>query len=180
MKTTVMFLLCISSLFATCYFDSNFGMVRCIEVQNTIINSTPRHSYTITNMTPYIQKMKMEQGLVDVANGARTIKGLNQSEAKIILDKWQGKKDVPILWNETKANISIITNKTVLPAIKPKRTEEQCKSAMERDWQWYCASMWSQGIELDCTNANVKAKAEILSNIQNSSGSWYGKCLRGE
>jgi hypothetical protein len=78
---------------------------------------------------------------------------------------------------EVKPNQTTVAPKVQIPN---KRTAAECSAARAKDWEIYCAIVRQEGFEIDCVNANVKAKNEILDNLAEGLQSWQAKCLRGE
>jgi hypothetical protein len=72
-------------------------------------------------------------------------------------------------------------NKTIPVVVAPiyKRTIQQCSEARAKDWEVYCQVLHSQGFEIDCVNANVASKEEILDNLMEGAQSAQMKCLMG-
>lgn len=60
-----------------------------------------------------------------------------------------------------------------------KTLKSGCKDARERDWEVVCPVIQSQGMLIDCANANPIGKAEILNNIQRSKTTKQYACLYG-
>jgi len=54
-----------------------------------------------------------------------------------------------------------------------------CPKAREYDWRTYCTIMYSEGWQIDCDNANVAAKEEILNQIVFARSSAQYACVIG-
>lgn len=54
-----------------------------------------------------------------------------------------------------------------------------CNDAREKDWAVICPMIQSQGMNIDCANANPQGKAEILRNIEKSKTTRQYWCLYG-
>ena len=164
---------------AACMYDSNLGTTRCFEEAKATTNRT-----TIYQTTPEIHLNNMIVGLMKVVDGKKTVPTLSKTEAKTILDdliRLQKSIYEPVE-NATAINLSKTEEKlgTANRSIAPiASTKKDCLNERKRDWQSYCAILWSQGMLIDCDNANTKSKDEILDRLANSTQSEQYRCLRG-
>ena len=54
-----------------------------------------------------------------------------------------------------------------------------CQNERAKDWDAYCAIVHTQGMEIDCYNANKEAKRAILNTLAKQRGSQQYRCAYG-
>lgn len=180
MKTLVLLAIFSGLVFSSCYFDTNLGRSNCIE-EKMVIKQAVVKIMPIT--TPEEHLDRSITGLNQFLKGNKKISNLsNETARKMLFDFeniWNITHPITIVQNITKIEVKNESNILPSKAIKPKRSASECTSARIKDWEFYCQSMHSQGIDIDCYNTNINAKDEILDRLANMTQSYQGRCING-
>jgi hypothetical protein len=98
--------------------------------------------------------------------------------------KWQERVRVGLLKHSygwlTSPFISSSEATSIYTSWFNKTPKTGCSNAQEKDWQVICPIVRSQmGNGIDCDNANLAGKADMLKNIQTSKTTYQYQCLYG-